>query len=68
MMLGEVIDLVSGMAMGEQGEVQFPFYIICGVERLSNEALPVQAMALLHSKEVPLCSPTASYSLLAQRA
>src|SRR6516225_8553593 len=55
MMLGEVIDLVSGMAMGEQGEVQFPFYIICGVERLSNEALPVQAMPLLHPKEVPLC-------------
>jgi hypothetical protein len=25
------------------------------MERLSNEALPVQAMVLLHPKEVPLC-------------
>ena len=30
------------------------FYIMCGMERLSNEALP-QAMVLLHPKEVPLC-------------
>ena len=29
------------------------FYIMCGMERLSNEALPVQAMVLLHPKEVP---------------
>src|SRR5207253_11206835 len=28
---------------------------MCGTERLSNEALPVQAMVLLHPKEVPLC-------------
>src|SRR6476646_1142165 len=28
---------------------------MCGMERLSNEALPVQAMVLLHPKEVPLC-------------
>src|SRR6202022_3124081 len=28
---------------------------MCGTERLSNEALPVQAMVLLHLKEVPLC-------------
>src|SRR6202040_3818597 len=28
---------------------------MCGTERLSNEALPVQAMMLLHPKEVPLC-------------
>ena len=62
MMLGELIDLVSGIAMGEQGYKAkdilgriFPFYIICGMERLSNEALPVQAMVLLHPKEVPPC-------------
>ena len=61
MMLGELIDLVSGIAMGEQGYKAkdilgriFPFYIICGMERLSNEALPFQAMVLLHPKEVPL--------------
>ena len=29
--------------------------IMCGMERLSNEALPVQAMVLLHPKEMPLC-------------
>jgi hypothetical protein len=28
---------------------------MCGMERLSNEALPVQAMVLLHPKEEPLC-------------
>ena len=62
MILGELIDFVSGIAMGEQGFKAkdilgriFPFYIICGMERLSNEALPVQAMVLLHPKEVPLC-------------
>jgi hypothetical protein len=61
-MLGE--DLVSGIAMGEQGDkakdilaafTNISFYIMCGMERLSNEALPVQAMVLLHPKEVPLC-------------
>ena len=28
---------------------------MCGMERLSNEAPPVQPIALLHPKEVPLC-------------
>ena len=50
--------------MGEQGDkakdihgrvYEYSFYIMCGMERLSNEALPVQAMVLLHPKEVPLC-------------
>jgi hypothetical protein len=64
-MLGELIDSVSGIARGgarRQGEGhfwprlrRFPFYIMCGMERLSNEALPFQAMVLLHPKEVPLC-------------
>ena len=65
-MLGELIDPVSGIAMGERARRQgerhpwprlriFPFTIMCGMERLSNEALPVQAMVLLHPKEVPLC-------------
>ena len=63
-MLGELIDLVSGIAMGEQGYKAkdilgriFPFYIMCGMERLSNEALPVQAMVLLHPKECPCVLP-----------
>src|SRR5260370_24799655 len=63
-MLGELIDLVSGIAMGEQRDkakdipgalTNISFYIMCGMKRLSNEALPVQAMVLLHSKGVPLC-------------
>jgi hypothetical protein len=61
-MLGEPIDLVCGSAMGKQGEGHpwprlqiFPFTHMCGMERLSNEALSVQAMVLLHPKEVPLC-------------
>jgi hypothetical protein len=63
-MLGELIDLVSGSAMGEQGDkakdilgrvYEYFLSIMCGMERLSNEALPVQAMVLLHPKEVPLC-------------
>src|SRR5260370_1953183 len=69
MMLGELIDLVSGIAMGEQGYKAkdilgriFPFYIICGMERLSNEALPVQAMLLLHPTEGPPLSLTGTAS------
>ena len=45
-MLGEVIDLVSGIAMGEPGDkakhiLGRVLRIFCGMERLSNEALPV---------------------------
>jgi hypothetical protein len=64
-MLGELIDSVAGIAKGgarRQGVGhywprlrRFPFYIMCGMERLSNEALPFQAMVLLHPNEVPLC-------------
>jgi len=63
-MLGEVIDLVSGIAMDEQGDKAkdilgrvYEYFLLHYVrmERLSNEALPVQAMVLLHPKEVPLC-------------
>ena len=63
-MLGELIDLVSGIAMASKATrrrtslaafTNISFYIMCGMERLSNEALPVQAMVLLHPKEVPLC-------------
>jgi len=63
-MLGELIDLVSGVAMGEQGDKAkdilgrvYEYFLLHYVrtERLSNEALPVQAMVLLHPKEVPLC-------------
>ena len=67
-MLGELIGLVSGVAMGEQGDkakdihgrvYEYSFYIItlCAEWNgwLSNEALPVQAMVLLHPQEVPLC-------------
>src|SRR5260221_9714239 len=63
-MLGEVIDLVSGIAMDEQGDKAkdilgrvYEYFLLHYVrmERLSNEALPVQAMVLLHPKEEPLC-------------
>ena len=63
-MLGELIDLVSGIAMDEQGDKAkdihgrvYEYFLLHYVrmERLSNEALPVQAMVLLHPKEVPLC-------------
>jgi hypothetical protein len=61
-MLGEVIDLVSGIAMGEQGDkakhiLGGVYEHFDGMERLSNEALPVQAMVLLHAKEVPCVLP-----------
>src|SRR5215831_1023730 len=61
-MLGEPIDLVCGSAMGEQGDKAkdilgrvykyFPLHM-CGMERLSNEALPVQAMVLLLRMRCP---------------
>jgi hypothetical protein len=63
-MLGEVLDLVSGIAMGEQDDKAkdilgrvYEYFLLHYVrmERLSNEALPVQAMVLLHPKEVPPC-------------
>jgi len=61
-MLGELIDLVSGIAMDEQGDKAkdilgrvYEYFLLHYVrmERLSNEALPVQAMVLLHLKECP---------------
>src|SRR5258708_39093084 len=74
MMLGELIDLVSGIDMGEQGYKAkdilgriFPFYILCGMERLSNEALPVQPMALLHPKAVPPLCLTGTVSKICWR-
>src|SRR6266436_3175353 len=63
-MLGELIDFVSGIATGEQGDKAkdilgriYEYFLLHYVrmERLSNEALPVQAMVLLRPKEVPLC-------------
>ena len=63
-MLGELIDLVSGIAIASKATrrrtslaafTNISFYIKCGMERLSNEALPVQATVPLHPKEVPLC-------------
>src|SRR6266508_4403183 len=63
-MLGEVIDLVSGIAKGEQGDKAkdilgrvYEYFLLHYVrmERVSNEALAVQATVLLHPKEVPLC-------------
>src|SRR5213079_3781900 len=63
-MLGELIDLVSGIAMGEQGDKAkdilgrvYEYFLLQYVrmEPLSNEALAVQAMVLLHPKEGPLC-------------
>ena len=66
MMLGELIDLLSGIAMGEQGDKAkdilgrvYEYFLLHYVrmERLSNEALPVQAMVLLHPKECPCVLP-----------
>jgi hypothetical protein len=65
-MLGELIDLVSGIAMDEQGDKAkdilgrvYEYFLLHYVrmERLSNEALPVQAMVLLHPKECPCVLP-----------
>jgi hypothetical protein len=63
-MLGELIDLVSGIAMGEQGDKAkdvlgrvyeyFPLHYVRN-GTVEYEALPVQAMVPLHPKEVPLC-------------
>src|SRR6266404_2806893 len=59
-MLGELIDLVSGIAMGEQGDKAkdifgrvYEYFLLHYVrmEQLSNEALPVQA--LKRPKEKP---------------
>jgi hypothetical protein len=36
------------------GRHEYFLYIMCGTERLSNAALAVPAMVLLHPKEVPL--------------
>jgi HsdM N-terminal domain len=57
-MLAELIDFVSGSAMGEQPWPRlriFPSTLCAEWNGLSNEALPVQAMVLLYPKEVPLC-------------
>src|SRR5439155_6091210 len=61
--------LVSGIATGEQGEAHpWPrLRIFCGMERLSNEALPVQAMVLLHPKEVPPLCLTGTVSKICWR-
>ena len=63
-MLGELIDLVSGVAMGEQGDKAkdilgrvYEYFLLHYVrmERLSNENSTCSGMALLHPKKVPLC-------------
>jgi hypothetical protein len=65
-MLGELIDLVSGSAMGEQGDKAkdilgrvYEYFLLHYVRmgRLSNETLPIQAMVLLYPKEVPCVLP-----------
>ena len=65
-MLGEPIDLVCGSAMGEQGDKAkdilgrvYKYFLLhmCGMERLSNEALPVQAMVLLLRMRCPCVLP-----------
>jgi hypothetical protein len=58
-MLGEVLDLVSGIAMGEQDDKAkdilgrvYEYFLLHYVrmERLSNEALPVQAIGATSSE------------------
>ena len=65
-MLGEPIDLVCGSAMGKQGDKAkdilgrvYKYFLLhmCGMERLSNGALPVQAMVLLLRMRCPCVLP-----------
>ena len=65
-MLGELIDLVSGIAMGEQGDKAkdilgrvYEYFLLHYVrmERLSNEALPVQEWRYFIRKRCPCVLP-----------
>jgi hypothetical protein len=55
-----LIDLVSGRArrQGEGTSNDRAYDIVSKWNELRNEALSVQAMVLLHPKEVPLCLTT----------
>jgi len=65
-MLGELIDLVSGIAMGEQGDKAkdilgrvYEYFLLHYVrmERLSNETLPVQEWRYFIRKRCPCVLP-----------
>ena len=65
-MLGELIDLVSGVAMGEQGDKAkdilgrvYEYFLLHYVrmERLSNETLPVQEWRYFIRKRCPCVLP-----------